>query len=299
MADKEANRYGIGEWYGSHIENLTKEQRKSLSSIKKTKQLDCPFRPKGLFCNKSGGVCSLTTYSKDQHTEDVSIKDDKLVTTCPNRFWQNNLIFREISKEVIETEHPILIPEVGFLQGVDSYGKSQQETVGRLDLILANVSEKDDSIQDWCALEIQAVYFSGKSMGSDIKKINSNGGEIVFPTGIRRPDFRSSGPKRLMPQLQIKVPTLRRWGKKMAVVIDDSFFQSMAPMQHVPHISNADILWLVVDYDENQKIYVKRKVYTTLESSVEGLTAGIPVSLDDFEEKIHKSLKQSKKILTI
>jgi hypothetical protein len=37
---------------------------------------------------------------------------------------------------------------------------------------------------------------------------------VPFPAVQRRPDFRSSGPKRLMPQLQIKVPTISRWGRR-------------------------------------------------------------------------------------
>src|SRR5262249_29127554 len=68
----------------------------------------------------------------------------------------------------------------------------------------------------WCALEIQAVYFSGKSMGREFAAIAQHEGlAIPFPAAHRRPDYRSSGPKRLMPQLQIKVPHCdgggRRW----------------------------------------------------------------------------------------
>jgi hypothetical protein len=65
----------------------------------------------------------------------------------------------------------------------------------------------------WCALEFQAVYFSGKSMENDFKAMGDwIGPGVPFPTVQRRPDFRSSGPKRLMPQLQIKVPTVTRSG---------------------------------------------------------------------------------------
>jgi len=51
-----------------------------------------------------------------------------------------------------------------------------------------------------------------------------------------------------MPQLQIKVPTISRWGKKMAVVVDKSFWQSMSPMNPVKHLSNSDIVWFIMDY---------------------------------------------------
>ena len=68
-----------------------------------------------------------------------------------------------------------------------------------------------------------------------------NGPGLPFPEGIRRPDFRSSGPKRLMPQLQIKVPTISRWGKKMAVVVDLPFWESLGAITEVDHVSNCDL----------------------------------------------------------
>ena len=52
---------------------------------------------------------------------------------------------------------------------------------------------------------------------------------VIFPAGRRRPDYRGGAPKRLMPQLQIKVPTLRRC-RKMAVVVDRAFFDSVGEM---------------------------------------------------------------------
>ncbi|MGH9451798.1 MAG: NotI family restriction endonuclease, partial [Terriglobia bacterium] len=98
------------------------------------------------------------------------------------------------------------------------------------------------------------------------------------------------GQKRLMPQLQIKVPTLRRWGKKMAVVVDHSFFFAMGKMRTVPHITNCDVAWFVVRYEaiaEGRYRLVRDAVqFTTLEDSVEGLTAGVPVSLEVFEKRI-------------
>jgi hypothetical protein len=97
-----------------------------------------------------------------------------------------------------------------------------------------------------------------------------------------------------MPQLQIKVPTLRRWGRKMVVVVDEGFFRAMGPMDHVPHILNCDIVWLIVRYNENEgqqaTLGLGEIRYTTLERAVEGLTAGNPVSLDEFEGRIREKL---------
>ena len=112
---------------------------------------------------------------------------------------------------------------------------------------------------------------------------------MPFPALMRRPDYRSSGPKRLMPQLQTKVPTLRRWGKKMAVVVDRSFFNALGKMEDVRDISNCDIAWFIVSFDESTdpiKLVRESVCFTTLERAVEGLTGGVPVTLDEFEKRI-------------
>jgi hypothetical protein len=98
-----------------------------------------------------------------------------------------------------------------------------------------------------------------------------------------------------MPQLQIKVPTLRRWGKKMAVVVDRPFFDSIGEMDRVADISNADIAWFIVGFENAGHGELKRLIrdevrFTTLERSVEGLTGGKPVTLPVFERRIRNKL---------
>ena len=151
---------------------------------------------------------------------------------------------------------------------------------------------------DWCALEIQAVYFSGPSMREEFRRIRADEHESPpFPGRIRRPDYRSSGPKRLMPQPQIKVPTLRRWGKKMAVVVDRNFFESLGDMEEVDDLSSGDIAWFTIDFEEDdtgrQFRLVRDSVHiTTLERAIEGLTGGSPVTLVEFENAIRSKLTQ-------
>jgi hypothetical protein len=94
-----------------------------------------------------------------------------------------------------------------------------------------------------------------------------------------------------MPQLQIKVPTLRRWGKKMAILVDYAFFLSMGEMKQVEAISNCDVVWVLVDFvpSPDGGVYTTKVVKefgTTLESAIEGLTGGQAVSLEEFEERI-------------
>ena len=152
---------------------------------------------------------------------------------------------------------------------------------------------------DWCAVELQAVYFSGGAISKDYNGIRKHTDDSVpQPSANRRPDFRSSGPKRLMPQLQIKVPTLRRWGKKMAVVVDDTFFSSLGDMDYVADESNADIAWVIVEIldapsSKFPELKVKEIRFTTLERAVEGLTAGVPTTLSEFESKIVSKLART------
>ena len=191
-------------------------------------------------------------------------------------------------------EEPLVISEIGFLERRQGKGSGQQadgSEVGRIDNVLVH---PDLDVLQWCALEIQAVYFSGGAMTREYAAlIKHKGSSIPFPVAHRRPDYRSSGPKRLMPQLQIKVPSLRRWGKKMAVVVDDSFFSSLGEMDAVDDVSNCDIAWFVVKYDESggearlRRDFVR---FTTLERAVEGLTGGDPVSLPTFEGRIREKL---------
>jgi len=152
---------------------------------------------------------------------------------------------------------------------------------------------------DWCALEIQSVYFSGAAMSREFNFLKSwNGHGLPPPQGRRHPDFRSSGPKRLMPQLQTKVPTISRWGRKMAVVVDLPFWESLSPMEEVDDVSNCDVAWFVLRFDPSGDEEKPRRLalarhsvhFTTLSRAVEGLTAGKPVSRSKFEQDIRRKL---------
>lgn len=285
-----SRRFGIGEVFGRAIIALGADEIRRLSSVPNRTAM-CPF--KGTLCAKKGGVCSLILLERDEQGRVVSVGSP--VTTCPNRFLQDGIVFQWVGETLIETGTPEVVSEVPFLMAAVGEEETKQDEVGRIDSVLVNGDTKQMS---WCALEMQAVYFSGMKMEDDLslmRKWRDKG--IPFPQKIRRPDFRSSGPKRLMPQLQIKVPTLRRWGKKMAVVVDKAFWESLGEMRSVKNISNADIVWFVVDYQEPAKGLYRLKrhatVFTTLENAVEGLTGGTPVSLEDFEESIRKKLRRS------
>jgi hypothetical protein len=288
-------RYGIGEWYGRDFSALTVPEMKELVRAQ-FRELDCPFRPGK--CNKKGGVCSLREFAL---TERGVVATGPIVTTCPQRFLQEGRIFEWIGQTLLGAKEPSVLKELPFLVSERKEPGADEEKVGRIDLVLAS---QEGALLKWCAVEMQAVYFSGPAMTAEfiaIGKLTEDQKGIPFPVQVRRPDFRSSGPKRLMPQLQIKVPTISRWGKKMAVVVDESFWNSLGKISEVPYISNSDIVWFIVKYDpiiERSaisapcfQIKLESTHKCTLDRAVEGLTGGTPVSLEYFESELKNRLQ--------
>lgn len=307
--EKTQRRFGIGEIYGHSFATLSKNTRSSFvdaQSVAGKRTHPCPFihlESAKENCTKRGGVCSFRLYERDEHADHVvpvTSEQGRLRTLCPRRFDEDGLIYKWIGEVLLGDSDPIILNEVGFLEKLPSAtddNNSRNDDAGKIDNVLVVANAEGDVLR-WCAIEKQAVYFSGQALGKEWSGIrNCPDGQIPFPAQIRRPDYRSSGPKRLMPQLQTKVPTLRRWGKKMAVVIDEDFFAALGPMDRVEHVSNSDIAWFVVGFDEigDRFQLVRREVHlTTLERAVEGLTAGRPVSLELFEARMQEKLKKRK-----
>jgi hypothetical protein len=285
-------RYGAAELFGRAVISLGAEEMRRLAAISH-RDVVCPFKPGGGVCHKKGGVCSLAVY--EAADEDKVRLVETPVTTCPTRFLEGGRIFSWVGDLVLGSTTPMVVGELPFLMADQGNDPASGDEVGRIDNVL--VVEQEGQMA-WCAVEMQAVYFSGDSFESDFKVLREWTREgPPFPAGRRRPDFRSSGPKRLMPQLQIKVPTLRRWGKKMVVVVDIHFWEALGEMRQAGSLSNADIVWAIVDYTgPDEGVYQLRPakaVFTTLENAVEGLTGGTPVSLEEFERAIRRKLERA------
>ena len=215
------NRYSIGEWYGAGFESLSATERfqraKTECEVNAILGVACPFQS-AFKCSKKGGVCSLRQY---QQIGDGPVSGaGPVITTCPQRFLEADTIFRWVGETLLQTKDPIVLSEIGFLdrlrpeESQEDDDDDSRDFIGRIDNVLVHRSQNSLHL---CALELQAVYFSGKSMTSEFKMLAQAGTEALpFPAKQRQPDWRSSGPKRLLPQLQTKVPTIRMWGKQMA-----------------------------------------------------------------------------------
>jgi len=293
-------RYSIGEWYGAGLESLSAAERSQRAKIECDASgiigATCPFQHDAK-CNKRGGVCSLREY---QQTGDGPVLGiGPVITTCPQRFLEADRIFQWVGETLLQSKDPIVLSEVGFLDRLRSDESEDQDEedssdfIGRIDNVLVHPS-KDP--MDWCALELQAVYFSGMSMANEFKMLSQEtSSELPFPAKHRRPDWRSSGPKRLLPQLQTKVPTIRTWGKKLAVVIDEGFFGSLVSLDRERHLSNAEIAWFVVGFESKTggwTLVPREVVFTKLDASVKSLTGGVPLSKEKFEDQLRLKLSQ-------
>ncbi|AAV94348.1 hypothetical protein KQ247_13935 [Ruegeria pomeroyi] len=281
-------------------EALTSRESDRLSVLRdkltrqQAEEIPCPFRPDtpNATCTKPGGVCSIRVYRGEKNrVEPITGERGRLRALCPWRFHQDGKAFSEVGKRLLNDPDPIKAGEVGFLESSGNLDSDPGEDVGRIDMILVKSNGVEGAPMDWVAVEVQAVYFSGKKMSIEFDHLIKTQGKISMAREKRRPDYRSSGVKRLMPQLQTKVPTLRRWGKKMAVVVDAPFFYSMGEMARERDVSNADIIWFLADFKEDLngggfKLEIVEEFYTTLESATLGLTGGTPVSQGDFEARI-------------
>jgi len=171
---------------------------------------------------------------------------------------------------MLDLPRATVVKETPFLRKITEHRQSAVETedmeleakeeakkAGRIDWIVVDPASVEGGELLWCAIETQALYFSGGKMRAEFDAYANAPSETLYPRGKRRPDYRSSGPKRLWPQLDVKVPVLRNWGKKVVVVVDRYFFESMNRLvDPFPRArtdrerrDNADIAWFVVDYD--------------------------------------------------
>lgn len=325
-----ASRYGIAEWFGKDIAVLSPEERQAFGrlAVRQT-QTDvrsltdaprCPFLSTllpGARCNKRGGVCSIRKYAPRPENIGAAIADGRIVTVCPTRFIQEveqgKSLFGWVSEKMLDVANPIIVKETPFLRKVSdarlpvkiehdpdaatdiAAEEEEEKKAGRIDWIVVNPASINAAELEWAAIETQALYFSGGKMIVEFAAYASAPSPLLFPVGKRRPDYRSSGPKRLSPQLDVKVPVLGAWGKKVAVVIDRFFFENMNQLDEVytrgderARRDNASIVWFVVDYDENLRLTPYAVHYTTLDSSRRALNATEPLAKSDFTSNLKR-----------
>jgi hypothetical protein len=209
------------------------------------------------WCPFLGSACTKQSITKPLGI--CSYSDSELATVvCPSRFREGGRIFADAGRAAFGAGKRIrAFPEFRLLELPVNRRK-----IGKIDYIVALLNE-DNEPTDFAALEVQSVYISGDSTRPPFDKYLESG--TLSDKGRRRPDFRSSAQKRLMPQLSLKVPVFRRWGKRFFVAVDSAFFAEMPKMPVVAE-DNAEITWLVYPFLRGKDGFVMQNpaVYHTL-----------------------------------
>jgi hypothetical protein len=288
-SDSRSETYGIGEWYGNLFTELTVEERQHFAEVQDMRtserpDIPCPFQSHGnetVRCTKAGGVCSLRKYAEtDEGAKPLSGLEGGLCATCPYRFEEDDLVYRWVGSELLDSPSPIV------REGIDFLEYHAGNNVGTIDGIL--LAPQMERLMDWCALEKQYLCFP-----VDDKAQSSSGPQQLDPSeplsAIVWRDAFAEGARRLMARLQVKASILRRWGKRVAVVVDTAFWEALLPVKAERDVSLGAVVWFVVDYDDSGGSFGLVRgatVTTTLENAVAALAGGRPVSKSAFETQL-------------
>jgi hypothetical protein len=241
----------------------------------------CPFRNSA--CTKSSstdpiGICSLTD-------------GQRLATLCPVRFQEQGRLFRDVGRIAFGPGVKVVAaPEVHVLRVQDaSKNEKKSKRIGKVDFLIARINEQNKAV-DFAAMEVQAVYFSGGEIKTAFKRYLRTG--KLDESSARRPDWRSSIQKRLMPQLSLKIPVFRRWGKKFFVATDSLFFAQVPKIRTINSFANSEVTWMVYpfeEYDGHFQMGEPKVVYTLWDDVLTALREGVAPDpaeiLDEIERK--------------
>jgi len=272
--------FKITEVFGYSVEDSSPE------AIASRTEKPCPFQAPGTPCAKVKvsdplGVCMFGT----PHVG---------TPVCPVRFTQGNQIFVDVATAAFGAGRTIAIrPELRILR------KENGRKAGKVDYIIAALGEEGRPA-DFCALEVQAVYVSGHSYYPMFHEFLDTG---IPPQQQRVMDWLSSR-KRLIYQLNLKVPVFRRWGKKFFVAVDRQFFHALPKMKCVADIENSEVTWVLYDFkrrDEAARFSMSpAEFYCTEWADVEvALREGVPPRQQEILDDVYAAMTRKKAPVTV
>ncbi len=268
----------LAEVFGFPVDNMSNE------AINHRRGRLCPFHnSSGINCTKSSatdpiGVCTI-------------LDGKKIVSTCPIRFREDFQIVADAADFFFAGSKYVAVTEARLK---DLNGKS----AGNIDIVIAAIDGKGE-IVDFGAVEVQAVYITGnvrnvfeKYMESPKKNYDMEWSARNYPS----PDYLSSSRKRLAPQLIYKGGILHKWGKKLAVVVDENFFAQLPALEEVDKES-ADIAWMIYGFQKRRERYSLRKKrirYTRFEEALATITTPQVGNVNDFVEYLEERIARGK-----
>lgn len=267
------------EVFGFPPDNMTEQARRHRENKL------CPFNNKVPDCTKDKaenplGVCSIT--DGDSHT-----------ITCPVRFRQDWRIATEAAKFF------------GFPPGTWTIlqevrlNDNNSRSAGNIDLVIISRDEHGH-ITDFGSVEVQAVYISGNvRQPFEHYMQDPEGRQRMNWTATQvRADYLSSSRKRLMPQLIYKGGILKAWGKKQAVAIHRTFFDTL-PKPPTVSEKRAEMAWFVYDLVKDSatsryNLSLVETVYTEFEPALLRITSPKPGPVDQFVEVLQNRLDRQR-----
>lgn len=269
----------LAEVFGFPLVNSTEEAKR----LRRNKL--CPFNNRVPSCTKDKaknplGVCSI-------------FSDGKPVITCPVRFREKWIIVEHAADFFFdETTSWTSVSEVRL---TDKNGKS----AGNVDMVLVAYDQRGQ-VTNFGSLEVQAVYISGNIRAPFEYFMRKPEERKDFDWRTRpnfpKPDYLSSSRKRLIPQVMYKGKIFRAWGKKQALVLQRSFFETLPQMPRVGG-EEADLGWFLYDlkYRESENRYELSRqevVYTKFEPALDRIVKPEPSKVEDFVEVLQQKLDE-------
>ena len=275
VKSKSLSKHPLAEVFGH------KTSDKSASAKKHRDKELCPY---------NNIVPECTKDRKDAPLAVCSIYDkDDVVTICPVRFREGWKISEDAAEFFFgSSKGCTALKEVRLKEKT---GKS----AGNIDLVITKHDSKG-KVLDFGAVEVQAVYVSGNIrnpfeyyMEDPEKRADMDWtNEKHYPN----PDFLSSSRKRLAPQMIYKGQILRAWGKKLAVVVDKPFFNTLPKIERTSK-EKSDVCWLVYELVEKNNKYeltLNERVYTSWEDVFRSIANPDIGDVTDFISTLEKKL---------
>lgn len=99
-----------------------------------------------------------------------------------------------------------------------------------------------------------------------------------------------------MPQLQIKGPTLRLWGTKLAVCVGRPFFNAIGGPSPTPScdLDEGSVIWLIPRLDRNFQLVEGHWEVLSLEKSINKLQNAKTVKRNEFENALRAKIRPDK-----
>ena len=273
-ADRNKNQ-PLAEVFGFPIDNQLER------AIRYRENKLCPFNNIVSNCTKNSiefplGVCSIN------HKE-------KPVIICPIRFREDWKIVSDAAAFIFDEK--TTWTHVGEVRLKDKFGKS----AGNIDYVLVAYDDKG-RVLDFGSLEVQAVYISGNLTGPFSAYLENPTPDFSWMQGFKypKPDYLSSSRKRLVPQIIAKGSILKQWGKKQAVALQTSFYNTLPPLPEVDKAESdfAFFLYDIVAVKNEKRLELKlsKVVYTKFAIALEQIAKFEAGSIADFTQLLQKKL---------